>query len=487
MKISFGQYYIPYNKVENDKKNSFSVVKSGFISNKQHYKINFTGANDIWEKTRNIGKSFVDRTKEVLFDFSSLFQNKDIEITEEEEAFLESYMEIEENIKAKYDKKIADIKDGFWDSYTGKSEKKRQKLRDEKENALKVAYQYQETFEQREREAINNKIKFYELAKQLNMSKEILVAFESAQLTSKKRLEIIAKRKEILDKKGFSQIAGYVEEKSKLQEDFLDKLDDEKSGKYVKGQIPNAILFYGPTGCGKTTFVKALAEEADCNFIAVQCRGTQKDKEQKLYETLMGYKDTDEFDDEIVVSGLLDKAQKKFLETGRRTIILIDEFDRFFGKDVSNNFINMLKGILESCSEDNHVTFFLTTNKPQKIPYELRNSHRIEPVYPLDPPNKVNTIAVIEHYLQGFNIENLDYNIILSELFKYAPNEIYSNTHLKAICEIATDEIKAANTPITTDLFIQAIKKYNESNEDSNLLRITREFLEQYEKDKATI
>ena len=40
MKISFGQYYIPYNKVENDKKNSFSVVKSGFISNKQHYKIN---------------------------------------------------------------------------------------------------------------------------------------------------------------------------------------------------------------------------------------------------------------------------------------------------------------------------------------------------------------------------------------------------------------------------------------------------------------
>ena len=186
MKISFGQYYIPYNKVENDKKNSFSVVKSGFISNKQHYKINFTGANDIWEKTRNIGKSFVDRTKEVLFDFSSLFQNKDIEITEEEEAFLESYMEIEENIKAKYDKKIADIKDGFWDSYTGKSEKKRQKLRDEKENALKVAYQYQETFEQREREAINNKIKFYELAKQLNMSKEILVAFESAQLTSKK-------------------------------------------------------------------------------------------------------------------------------------------------------------------------------------------------------------------------------------------------------------------------------------------------------------
>ncbi len=487
MKIIFEQRYISYNKNENKKKKDLSVFKSDVISNRLHYKVNFTGSNDIWEKTKNLGKNIVNKTKEVFFDFSSLFQNTDINISEEEVAFLESYMEIEESIKAKYDKKIADIKDNFWDCFTNNSEKKRQKLREEKENALKVAYQYQDTFEQREKESINNKIKFYELAKQLNMSKEILLAFENAQLTSKKRLEIIARRKEILDKKGFSQIAGYIEEKSKLQEDFLDKLDDEKSGKYIKREIPNAILFYGPTGCGKTTFVKALAEEADCNFIAIQCRGTQKDKEQKLYETLIGYNSTDEFGDKIEISGLLDKAQKKYLETGKRTIILIDEFDRFFGKDVSNNFINAMKGILESCSEDNHVTFFLTTNKPQKIPYELRNSHRIEPIYPLDPPNKTNTVAVIEHYLQGYNIENLDYNAILDELFKYAPNEIYSNTHLKAICEIATDEIKSDNTPITTDLFIQAIKQYNESSEDHNLLRITEEFLKQYENDKATI
>lgn len=164
------------------------------------------------------------------------------------------------------------------------------------------------------------------------MSKEILAAFESSQLSSQRRLDIINRRKELLDKKGFSQIAGYIDERNKLQENFLDLIDDEKAGKYLTQSIPNAILFYGPTGCGKTTFVKALAEEADCKFITIQCRGSQKEKEQQLHNTLMGYTDTDDFDEEIEVPGLLDKAQKNFLKTGKRTIILIDEFDRFLEK-----------------------------------------------------------------------------------------------------------------------------------------------------------
>ena len=442
----------------------------------------FTGSTNMLDKAKNLGKKIVDTTKETFSDFSSLFTNPNIELSKEEETFIDSYFKKEAEIKAEYDKKIAAIKDGILDSLTKRSEKKRQKLREEKEKALKVAYAYQDLFEQREQEAIANKNKFAQLAKQLNMSKEILAAFESSQLSSQRRLDIIKRRKELLDKKGFSKIAGYLDEKSKIQTEFLDKLDDEKSGKYLATPIPNAILFYGPTGCGKTTFVKALAEEADCNLETIQCRGTQKAKEQQIYDTLMGYEDN-----EIEVPGLLEKAQEEFLKTGKRTIILIDEFDRFFGKDVSNKFISEMKGILESCSEDNHVTFFLTTNKPQKIPYELRNSHRIEPSYPLDPPNKTNAVAVIEHYLQGCDTQDLDYNTILNELFKYAPDEIYSNTHLKAICELAADVVKPDESPLTTDMFLQAIEQYNNSNTDHNLLRITKEYLKQYENDKANL
>ncbi len=452
----------------------------------------FTGEDDkktwtqVTAKAKNITEKIVNKTKNSFAHIQSLFQTN-IELPEEEEAFLNDYLMNEEKINEKYDKKIAEIKDNFWDNFTNHSEKKRQKIRDEKEKALKISYLYQNAFEQREKEAIENRKIFYELAKQLNMSKEIIVAFEKSQELSKRRLDIIKRKKEFLDKKGFSQIAGYINEKEKLSKSFLDLIDDEKAGKSLKKLIPNAILFYGPTGCGKTTFVKALADEADCNLKIIHCRGPQKEKEQQLYNTLVGYTDTDEYGNDIEVSGLLEKAQKNFEKTDRRTIILIDEFDRFFGKDVSSKFINTMKGILENCSEDYHVTFFLTSNKPQKIPYELRNSHRIAPTYSIDPPNQENTVAVIEHYLQGCDTENLDYNTILKELFKFAPDEIYSNTHLKVICEIATDEVKPDNSPLTTDMFLQAIKQYNKSNDDSNLLRVTKDYLKQYENDKENI
>lgn len=452
----------------------------------------FTGENDktswdkVTDKAKNISEKVVNKTKNSFAHIQSLFQTK-VELPEDEEAFLNNYLMNEEKINEKYDKKIAEINDDFWDNFFNHSEKKRQKIRKEKEKALKISYLYQDAFEQREKEAIENRKKFYELAKQLNMSKEIIVAFEKSQELSRRRLDIIKRKKEFLDQKGFSQIAGYMSEKDKLSKSFLDLIDDEKAGKYLKKSIPNAILFYGPTGCGKTTFVKALADEADCNLKVIHCRGTQKEKEQQLYDTLVGYTDTDEFGNDVEVSGLLEKAQKSFEKTNRRTIILIDEFDRFFGKDASPKFINTMKGILENCSEDNHVTFFLTSNKPQKIPYELRNSHRIDPTYSIDPPNKENTVAVIEHYLQGCETEDLDYNAILNELFKFAPDEIYSNTHLKVISEIATDEIKPESRPLTTDMFLQAIKQYNDSNSDSNLLRVTKDYLKQYENDKETI
>lgn len=96
-------------------------------------------------------------------------------------------------------------------------------------------------------------------------------------------------------------------------------------------------------------------------------------------------------------------------------------------------------------------------------------------------------VAVIEHYLQGCDTQDFDYNAILNELFKYAPDERYSNTHLKTICELAADVIKPDDSPLTTDIFLQAISQYNNSNTDHNLLRITKEYLKQYEDDKANL
>lgn len=484
MKVS-GVYYYRFNSKSGNRNNNQSYITEPRLFNTPPKSaITFCGIESAWQEFKNNTQKKAESAKELI---SRLFGNKNVEISKEEISYIEKYLLTNSEINEEFDKKIADIKDGFFDRWFSISEKKRAALRMKKEEALRIAYKYQEAFEQREKQAIEKIEQFYELARELNFSKEVLIAFENAHSSSLKRLEIIKRRKEFMDKKGFSQIGGYENIKHKLQIGFIDKLDDEKAGKYLSEPIPNAIMFYGPTGCGKTTFVNALAQETDCNVITIQCRGSQSEKEKQLYNKLEGYTKTDEFGDDVEVPGILEKAQKNFLKTQKRTIVIIDEFDRFFGNGVSNKFVNAMKGILESCSEDNHVTFLLTTNRPQKIPYELRNSHRISPIIPMEPPSKIDTVAVIEHYLEGCETDDIDYNKILDELFKYAPDEIYSNTHLKTICEIATDEIKPEHSPLSTEMMLEAINQYNNSTEDHNLLRITKDYLKQFENDKANI
>jgi SpoVK/Ycf46/Vps4 family AAA+-type ATPase len=449
-------------------------------------KITFSGVEDRFEKLKKQKEDEYSKEKRSTTNINNLFRGNNI--SETELNFLEDYLREEQRIIEEYDQKIANVKDGFWDNWFSSAEDKRAKLRKEKEEALKVAHRYQRFFEEREKDTIKLKMKYREVAESLNFSKEVLAAFDASQQASEKRLEIIKRREQLAGKIGLSQLAGYREEKDILQSIFIDPLDDEKAGKIPNKQIPNALLFYGPTGCGKTTFAKALAEETLCNFEILKIKGaTQKQREKFLIDSLKGKSSINIFSNKQENLGLLDKAQQKFLDTNVRTIILIDEFDRFFSKDTSNEFLRELKGILEECSEDYHTTLFLATNNPQKIPYELLSPHRVGLKVNLDPPSKSNSIAVIEHYIGNCDTTGIDYNKIIEMLFKYAPDEVYSNTHLKSICEIATDQLKPANDPLTTEMILNAIEIFENSEENHDLIRITKKHLDQYEEDKKNI
>jgi len=76
----------------------------------------------------------------------------------------------------------------------------------------------------------------------------------------------------IHDKKtprGFERVAGMYELKKKIYQEVI--FPFYNAGKYKKFNLtlPNGIIFYGPTGCGKTFFVECLAEELNMNFIKV--------------------------------------------------------------------------------------------------------------------------------------------------------------------------------------------------------------------------
>ena len=79
-------------------------------------------------------------------------------------------------------------------------------------------------------------------------------------------------RSQMISKKsgdGFAKIAGMESLKKLVTDQIIEPLRNPDRGREYNIEPPNAILLYGPPGCGKTFFSKCLAEELGFNFIEV--------------------------------------------------------------------------------------------------------------------------------------------------------------------------------------------------------------------------
>jgi len=109
----------------------------------------------------------------------------------------------------------------------------------------------------------------------------------------------------------FDNVCGIDEIKQDLIE-LVNYLKNPEKYKILGAKLPKGVLLTGPPGTGKTLLAKAVAGEANCNFIT--CSGS-------------------EFEEMFV--GLGAKRVRELFEEGRRIkpcIIFIDEIDAVGGK-----------------------------------------------------------------------------------------------------------------------------------------------------------
>ena len=252
-----------------------------------------------------------------------------------------------------------------------------------------------------------------------------IIANMSEDIQRMKRIN--EKSKEILKNKsqleGFDSLGGYAAEKLTLSEEFIDKIAVEMAGENV--DITGGILFFGPNGNGKTSFAKAFAKSAGCNFDKV--KGSGKTLEQRQ---------------EDFMNNLLEKAEKAqehFEKTNERTILLADEFDEYANEN--SKILPELKSFMENCSQDFHCTIFATTNNPLDIPAALRSDKRFGIKVFLDPPDRNNTVAVFKHYLKGADCEGIDYDKLADKILEVQPEQAYNNSQIEAICTECMEEI----------------------------------------------
>lgn len=323
-----------------------------------------------------------------------------------------------------------------------------------RESAAVRAYAIAQEERLEEQKRYNEEVKKLLLAaKQNNESEEKISELKLKAQKADEALRTQAELSKVKENKGWDKIAGYDQEKTILTDEFINNIVLEKRGN-KDVTFPNGILFFGPTGNGKTTFAEAFAEQIQCPLIEINPLNDLKEELRKA----------------------LNSSKENFEKTGTRSIILMDEFDNFGSKKPENQqTVAMLKAIMTSCSDKYNATMFLTTNNPQDIDSILLADSRCPIRVYLDPPNRQNAENVFKYYLAGKTKNNINYNNVVTDLFNNQKDSAYSNSKIKTIVETCYKETAKLGRSITEGDLIEKIRK--------TLPDITGEHLKKYAKD----
>lgn len=219
---------------------------------------------------------------------------------------------------------------------------------------------------------------------------------------------------------GYGRIAGYENIKSDLTLKFIQPVSTKDTD--LASKIPNAILFFGPTGVGKSELTRALAEQAKC----LMPRFKDPENAQELHNKL-------------------DFIVEKAKNGKRHSVLIIDEFDDC-GSDPEE--AKIFADFIKDCAQNN-ITLLLTTNNPLDIDKSIL-SQTIN--IPIGIPSKKDVSEVLKFYLE--NLEQGECDEIADTIIKKSQNSAFSNSQIKSMC------IKAMRLDSTNlkDRMIQLIK-----------------------------
>ncbi len=231
---------------------------------------------------------------------------------------------------------------------------------------------------------------------------------------------------------GLNSLGGYDEVKGFIRKIFINEVTKEKAK--MQSIVPNAILLYGPTGCGKSKLVDAIASEIY----------PDKSIKEKYFINI----DTSDDPDEVIdcINTALENAYENFKSTNNRTIILLDEIEAIANnKDPETT--EAIKAALESANE-NYCTFFLTSNYPANINPDILGSNKVEYLIAIDPPDRNNMKAVLEYYFKRLSVKNIDYDVLVTELLRAQNDGRFSNSGIEHIYDICKDVPKLSQSDI---------------------------------------
>lgn len=265
------------------------------------------------------------------------------------------------------------------------------------------------------------------------------------------KAEIFKKIKDKTNIKGFGKIAGYQEQIDILLDHFGTPIALQKSGQ--SANIPGGILFFGPTGTGKSTFASAFAGQLDCHFEILKAK-MQKEVNSKLkISKLLGKSGNENYDN---LMKILNDAKKRYKENKEMTVVEIKEFEAFAPK--KSEIVGPMKDLMDTITQDYHCIIFATTNYPERIDEILLRDGRFYKAG-LPPADKKNAVAVLKHYAADFAEKGVNYEELAEEIVKVQPDAAFSNAGIETSIRQLVEKTNDINIKFTQKEIKDSIKK----------------------------
>ncbi|WP_311272287.1 MULTISPECIES: AAA family ATPase [unclassified Rhizobium] len=169
-----------------------------------------------------------------------------------------------------------------------------------------------------------------------------------------------------------------------------------RAGEITWDDVDRGVLLYGPPGCGKTSYAKALAATCDIGLVSESAAKWQAQGHLGDYLKAM--------------RSAFEQAKKK-----APCLLFIDEFDSFGNRDAPTSddhhrdyrrqVINGLLECLDPSEGREGVVVVGATNNPVVIDPALLRSGRLETLVEIPLPDNGARVAILRHHLNGHQIE----------------------------------------------------------------------------------
>ena len=274
----------------------------------------------------------------------------------------------------------------------------------------------------------------------------------------------------------WNDVGGLEDTQERLRETIQWPLEYPEVFETMDDQAAKGVLLYGPPGTGKTLMAKAVANEAQSNFISI--------KGPELLNKYVG-------ESEKGVREVFEKAR-----SNAPTVVFFDEIDAIAGErgqrmgdsGVSERVVSQLLTELDGLEELEDVVVIATTNRPDLIDSALLRPGRLDRHVHVPVPDKDARRSILEVHTRNKPLAD---DVDLDDIA--ARTDGYVGADLEALCReasmaatrefinsVAPEEAakSVGNVRVTADHFEEALDEVGASVNDD-----TRERYEEIEEE----